>query len=426
MLTFTAAKCILKANLVMKAYFANCFPDIFMHFTYAILKYLYSSVIHNHNLIILLHYCTLSPSLIQMCLASEAGKMDVVQSHPEDSSSNEPPPQTPLKSEVKEEKVDSDTCAPPPADPAVAPSPPPVTSTSTDAIPTQLGGQNARVVKSKSKRKEAAKSPEPEETPCPAKKKCVHAAGDKDSVVASVQAVARGARKDSEEKPRKKLQTGPNGTSVSVPKKSSKPKVKTSGKEPDVKEVKEEERESGGAPCAQEAPSEEKVKEESPAVGPEMEAKSVDAQGASPEPCSPPCSPSSAKLKESDKRREESADVVASESKMESCGSRKSERRCKGALYKTLVSEGMLTSLRANIDRGIFHQTHSHMHIRTHTQSNSDILLLLAASAGKRGAFRASEHDASWSDDSWTLSQVGPSNPKKLKKSKSKDESSPG
>lgn len=39
--------------------------------------------------------------------------------------------------------------------------------------------------------------------------------------------------------------------------------------------------------------------------------------------------------------------------KAETCGSRKSERACKGALYKTLVSEGMLTSLRANVDRGM-------------------------------------------------------------------------
>lgn len=290
-----------------------------------------------------------------MCLASEARKMDAVQSHPDDSSSNEPPPQTPLKYEVKEEKVDGDT--PPPGAPTVAPSPPPVTSTSTDAISPQPGGQNARVVKNKSKRKEAAKSPGPEETACPAKKKCVHGAGDRDSVVASVQAVARGTGKDSEEKPRKKLQTGPNGTSVSVPKKSSKPKVKTSGKELEVKEVKKEEVKESSGPCALEAPTEVKVKEESPTVGPDLEAKSVDDHSASAEPCSAPCSPSSAKLKEADKRREESADGAASESKTESCGSRKSERRCKGALYKTLVSEGMLTSLRANIDRGIYHQT---------------------------------------------------------------------
>lgn len=47
-------------------------------------------------------------------------------------------------------------------------------------------------------------------------------------------------------------------------------------------------------------------------------------------------------------------------------------------------------------------------------------------SAGKRGAFRASDHDANWSDDGWSVSQMGPNNPKKLKKSKSKDESLQG
>lgn len=361
-----------------------------------------------------------------MCLASEAGKMDVVQSHPEDSSSKASLPQTPVKSEVKEEKVDNEACAPPPGAPAVTPSPPTVTSTSTDAIPPQFGGQNARVVKSKSKRKEAAKSPEPEEVPCPAKKKCAHAAGDRDSVVGSVQAVARGARKDLEEKPRKKLQTGPSGASAASPKKSSKPKVKTSVKEPEEEEKKEaEEAKESSGPCAQEAPSEAPVKEELPAVGPEPEAKRPDDQSGAAEPCSPPCSPSGAKLKEADKRREESGDGT-SESKAESCGSRKSERRCKGALYKTLVSEGMLTSLRANIDRGICHKENTHTHTHTVQPVVLDVLVLLPTCAGKRGAFRASEHDANWSDDSWMLSQVGPSNPKKLKKSKSKDESSPG
>lgn len=51
---------------------------------------------------------------------------------------------------------------------------------------------------------------------------------------------------------------------------------------------------------------------------------------------------------------------------------------------------------------------------------------MLFVSAGKRGAFRASDHDANWSEDNWTVSQMGPNNPKKLKKSKSKDESLQG
>ncbi|KAJ8352936.1 hypothetical protein AAFF_G00135600, partial [Aldrovandia affinis] len=86
------------------------------------------------------------------------------------------------------------------------------------------------------------------------------------------------------------------------------------------------------------------------------------------------------------------------EAKPESCGFRKSERTCKGALYKTLVSEGMLASLRANVDRG------------------------------KRGSGRGSvsDHEAGWTEETWAFTQTSPSNPKKLKKSKSRDESVPG
>ncbi|KAI5099890.1 HMG box transcription factor BBX isoform X2, partial [Silurus meridionalis] len=86
------------------------------------------------------------------------------------------------------------------------------------------------------------------------------------------------------------------------------------------------------------------------------------------------------------------------EPKPEACGSRKSERSCKGALYKTLVSEGMLTSLRANVDRG------------------------------KRGSMRGavSESEIGWTDESCNFTQVAASNPKKLKKSKSKEEPAPG
>lgn len=87
-----------------------------------IIEYWCNAINHNHNLLILLLNGTVSPSFNQMCLASEAGKMDVVQSHPEDSSSKASLPQTPLKSEVKEEKVDGDACAPLPGGPAVAPS----------------------------------------------------------------------------------------------------------------------------------------------------------------------------------------------------------------------------------------------------------------------------------------------------------------
>ncbi|KFV59270.1 HMG box transcription factor BBX, partial [Gavia stellata] len=80
--------------------------------------------------------------------------------------------------------------------------------------------------------------------------------------------------------------------------------------------------------------------------------------------------------------------------KIETCGSRKSERSCKGALYKTLVSEGMLTSLRANVDRG-------------------------KRSSGKGNS---SDHEGCWNEENWSFSQSGTSGNKKLKKPKPKEE----
>ncbi|XP_078265136.1 HMG box transcription factor BBX isoform X2 [Rhinoraja longicauda] len=84
--------------------------------------------------------------------------------------------------------------------------------------------------------------------------------------------------------------------------------------------------------------------------------------------------------------------------KTEASGSRKSERACKGALYKTLVSEGMLTSLRANVDRG-------------------------KKASGKGGS---SDHEGCWKEEDWTFSNVGSSGTKKLKKLKQKEESALG
>uniref|UniRef100_A0A8B9RVC4 BBX high mobility group box domain containing n=1 Tax=Accipiter nisus TaxID=211598 RepID=A0A8B9RVC4_9AVES len=80
--------------------------------------------------------------------------------------------------------------------------------------------------------------------------------------------------------------------------------------------------------------------------------------------------------------------------KIETCGSRKSERSCKGALYKTLVSEGMLTSLRANVDRG-------------------------KRSSGKGNS---SDHEGCWNEENWAFSQSGTSGNKKLKKPKPKED----
>ncbi|XP_034405874.1 HMG box transcription factor BBX isoform X2 [Cyclopterus lumpus] len=331
--------------------------------------------------------------LAEMCLASEAGKMDsAVSRQPEDSSSTASLQQTTIKPEIKEETQDREDC------PSSAPSPSlsSVTSTSTHAIPPQLCSQNARV-KNKSKKKEVAKSNNTDETPCQAKKifkKCNPAVSSVDSVFSTIEAVAKGAWKDTEEKPKKKIQGSPTGGNSGVPKKKSKPKVKA------LVQDKEEEMEEDSGQCGQHSASEVEMTEEASDVSPKTQADeagigSTDLQGSMAEPHLSPCSPSPAKLKEEDKGKERSSEGTC-DSNTESHGSRKSERSCKGALYKTLVSEGMLTSLRANIDRG------------------------------KRGALRASDHDANWSDDSWTVSQIGPNNPKKLKKSKSKEECSQG
>ncbi|XP_076017434.1 HMG box transcription factor BBX isoform X2 [Genypterus blacodes] len=322
--------------------------------------------------------------LAEMCLASEAGKMDPAELQPEDSSSLASVPQTTVKAEFEEDKDTKDSPLSSPVLPAI----PSVTSTSSDAIPPQGGSQNARV-KKKSKKKEPAVSNENDVVPSGAKKiikKCNPAESVLDSVFSTIEAVAKGAWTDTEEKPNKTTTSSVGGENSGSPKKRSKPKVKTPVKEKE--EPMEEEH----------VASDVEMKEELTEMSPKKEAaddEEEDPQSSTAEPplLPAPPSPPEVNLKDEDKGKESLSEM---ESSAEGRGSRKSERSCKGALYKTLVSEGMLTSLRANIDRG------------------------------KRGAFRSADHDANWSDDSWTLSQMGPNNPKKLKKSKSKDESSQG
>lgn len=289
-----------------------------------------------------------------MCLASEAGKMDTVTSQPEDSSSTASLQETTVKPETKEEKADTEDCPPSSHTSALLPLLSSVTSTSTDAIPPQVSSQNARV-KNKSKKKEAAKSNDNDEILCSAKKvvkKCnQNAESNLDSVFSTIEAVAKGAWQDTEEKPKKKIQSSPSAGNSGVPKKKSKPKIKALVKE------KEDEMEDDSGQCGQHSSSEVETKEEMTDVSPKAEPEeasigNTDLQGSMAEPHHSPCSPSPAKLKEEDKGKERSSEGTC-ESSLESRGSRKSERSCKGALYKTLVSEGMLTSLRANIDRGI-------------------------------------------------------------------------
>uniref|UniRef100_A0A667WQR8 HMG box transcription factor BBX n=1 Tax=Myripristis murdjan TaxID=586833 RepID=A0A667WQR8_9TELE len=336
--------------------------------------------------------CVLSASIlfVKMCLASEAGKMEITASQPQDSSSAASVQQATVKAEIKEETGDIHDF--PLSSHASLPVPPlsSSSSTSTDAIPPQLGSQNVRV-KKKSKKKEVAKSNDKDGIPCSAKKiikKCDEAESGLDSVFNTIEAVAKGTWRDTDEKPKKKIHSNTGGGNSGLPKKKSKPKVKTPLKE------KEEGMQEDRGHCEQHGSSEVEMKEERLDDIPKKEAeeagiRSTDVQGSMTDPHHSPSSPPQAKLKDEDRGKERQNEAELS---TENRGSRKSERSCKGALYKTLVSEGMLTSLRANIDRG------------------------------KRGAFRAPDHDAAWSDDSWTVSQMGPNNPKKLKKCKSKDD----
>ncbi|XP_006800591.1 HMG box transcription factor BBX isoform X4 [Neolamprologus brichardi] len=327
--------------------------------------------------------------LAEMCLASEAGKMDTVASQPEDSSSTDPLQQTAIKPEVKEERADTDLSPASPHKAALLPSLYSLTSTSTNAILPQFSSQNA-LVKKKGRKRDVTKSNDNDESRCSSKKviKKANPSESLDSVFSTIESVAKGACLDTEEKSKKK---DDNCLSGGLPKKKSKLKIKSFVKD-------EEEMDDSSGQSGQHSSPEVEMKEKLSDIGSRTEAanvESTDFQGQTIEPHKSSCNHSLVNLEEHDKGKERSSDATC-ESNTENRGSRKSERTCKGALYKTLVSEGMLTSLRANIDRG------------------------------KRGIFRTSDHDANWSDDSWTVSQIGPNCPKKLKKSKSKDESSQG
>lgn len=280
----------------------------------------------------------------KMCLASEARKMDTVVSQPEDSCSLTSMQQTAVKAETQQQKEDTDK-SPPSMHTAPVPSPPSLTSTSSDATP-PLSSQNARV-KKKTKKKEESKENDADEMACPAKiiKRLEnHEKPEEDSISSTIEIVAKRAWEEPEDEVKSTDSSSNSGNHV-LPKKKSKLKVKAYDKEQDV--VMEE------GPCGQQS-SDADMKTEMTDVNLKTEAQetrieSTEIQDSIVEPYQSSSGPSSTQAKEEDKGKDILSEV---ESSTESRGSRKSERSCKGALYKTLVSEGMLTSLRANIDRG--------------------------------------------------------------------------
>ncbi|XP_059913123.1 HMG box transcription factor BBX isoform X1 [Gadus macrocephalus] len=399
--------------------------------------------------------------LAEMCLASEAGKIEPAvsksQENPSSSLSVQPAAlvKAEVKSEVKQEMIDHrdrthSSSSRSPLSPLL---PPPFPSSPTSSVSSSLSVtpgnitataqsdvQNARAIKKKTKKKDsptdaaatvAHKLSARPSAPCPSRKPSgVSPAADLDSVFCTIEAVAKGSWTvaEAEVKVRKRSHDVGGTVSPGSPKKKSKPRTpKTPPKGPANEEATAKGEESGNPVRLHSVSSlsevennnnnndEDDLKEEEEEEEEEMETEVVPASpkeeavemseeeaggvSAAQSPGTVPSGgqePPAAGLRPKDEEAEKDKVLEAMESGAESRGSRKSERSCKGALYKTLVSEGMLTSLRANIDRG------------------------------KRFAFRASEHDANWQEEGCVVAPTGPPNPKKLKKSKSKDESSQG
>uniref|UniRef100_A0A8C6S326 BBX high mobility group box domain containing n=1 Tax=Neogobius melanostomus TaxID=47308 RepID=A0A8C6S326_9GOBI len=306
-----------------------------------------------------------------MCLASEAQKMDTAVAQPEDSCSSPALQQNAAQAELKEENDSTDN-NPPATHTSLAPSPP-----SDDATPL-LSSLNPRA-KKKAKKKEESKVDDAEESVSPAKvMKMMENRGKTvgDLISTTIEIVAKGAW---QEKGKNGIQNSLICGNLTPPKNKGKPKMKTEQAEAVV----ENSAQDSDVEVKREEMADTSLKTESPETITERRESQdamIEAEQASDKPLE-------------DKSKD---GLMEGEANAESRGSRKSERSCKGALYKTLVSEGMLTSLRANIDRG------------------------------KRGALRASDNDANWTEDSWSLAQMGTNTPKKLKKSKSKDDTSPG
>ncbi|XP_005172754.2 HMG box transcription factor BBX isoform X3 [Danio rerio] len=334
--------------------------------------------------------------LAEMCLASEAEKMEARSSQPSGGSSSLCAQSSTEIPDREEQKEASEL--------PLTTSSSSSTSGSTSSTPTETSP--CKTPKKKKKKKENKESDENPASPKKMKKR-QSPESDLDSVTFTIEAVVKGAW-GSEETPKKKprpseSESSPTAEQSPSVKKKTKPKPK---KQLKLKDDAMQEEEEDADKVANKPQDVEMITEEAP-MTPKTECEDeFDVK------VEPPCGMEDAMLQfspmeptEVDEKEDSDAKPLESrqedkdpEVKQEVCGSRKSERSCKGALYKTLVSEGMLTSLRANVDRG------------------------------KRGSMRGSvsDHEGSWNDENWGFSQAATSNPKKLKKSKSKDETTPG
>ncbi|KAJ8267127.1 hypothetical protein GJAV_G00138780 [Gymnothorax javanicus] len=298
--------------------------------------------------------------LAEMCLASEAGKMEALAPLPSGEASSAASTHSAAVPSTRHEDPDL-----------------PLSSSSSSA--STSASSSSPFSSSSSSSSLSSGSPK---KPC---KKRQSLDSDLESVICTIEAVAKGAW-GLEDVPQKKARLPENRGEPVSPKKA-KPKARKLKVEEkpsvDLATPMEVDLPSSTPPPSPKAEQEEEVEEEEE----EEEEPGVKAEPPVEQPPSP--GPSLLLLKSEEKE---------TETKPESCGSRKSERSCKGALYKTLVSEGMLASLRANVDRG--------------------------KRASGRGSL--SDQEAVWTEEAWSLTQTGTTNPKKLKKSKSRDDSAPG
>ncbi|NXD69585.1 BBX factor, partial [Eolophus roseicapillus] len=238
-------------------------------------------------------------------------------------------------------------------------------------------GLKPEKIKKKKKKSKLDRHTSEKSTPKKACKKRQSSESDIESVMYTIEAVAKGdwGAERLAETPRKKTRPASNVKESALDTKSPKKKVKSKDKKTSKEKPPETTKESKPPDFLSIAASKEEPCEASDNVKVE------------------PLTPTEEVVPQSlpEQVKTEDSDCVK---KIETCGSRKSERSCKGALYKTLVSEGMLTSLRANVDRG-------------------------KRSSGKGNS---SDHEGCWSEENWAFSQSGTSGNKKLKRPRPKEE----
>ncbi|XP_044526047.1 HMG box transcription factor BBX [Gracilinanus agilis] len=232
-------------------------------------------------------------------------------------------------------------------------------------------------LKKKKKKNKMDRHGNEKSTPKKTCKKRQSSESDIESVIYTIEAVAKGdwGIEKFGETPRKKVRTSSNVKGSILDTKSPKKKVKSKEKKMSKEKLSNTTKETKPLDFLSITANKE-ITGEVP--------ECVKAEPLTPtEEVLPQSLPGQVKTEESDCNR-----------KIEICGSRKSERSCKGALYKTLVSEGMLTSLRANVDRG-------------------------KRSSGKGSS---SDHEGCWHEENWAFTQCGTSGSKKLKRPKPKEE----